>query len=49
MFSVSIIGLSAFDQEDIKKKGLEAGMKDYVSKPITFSKMKELVSKYVLN
>lgn len=49
MFSVSIIGLSAFDQGDIKKKGLEAGMKDYVSKPITFSKMKELVSKYVSN
>ena len=48
-FSVSIVGLSAFDQEEIKKRGIEAGMKDYVSKPITFVKMKELVLKYVLN
>ena len=47
-FSVSIVGLSAFDQEEIKRKGIEAGMKDYVSKPISFWKMKELVSKYVL-
>lgn len=48
-FSVSIVGLSAFDQEDIVRRGKEAGMIEYVTKPIKAEKMKELISKYVLN
>ena len=47
--SVSIVGLSAFDQENIAKRGKEAGMCEYITKPINASKMKEIISKYVLN
>lgn len=43
---VNIIGLSAFDQEDIVKKAKLAGMSDYFIKPIHFDKMNEIVSKY---
>ena len=44
---VSIIGLSAFDQEQIKDKAIRAGMKEYVTKPITFKKMNQNFSKYI--
>lgn len=47
--SVSIVGLSAFDQENIVKRGKEAGMCEYITKPINAAKMKEIILKYVLN
>ena len=44
---VSIIGLSAFDQKQIRDKAMSAGMKDYVTKPITFKKMNEIILNYI--
>lgn len=44
---VSIIGLSAFDQEQIKYKAISAGMKEYVTKPIHLRKMNEIIIKYM--
>lgn len=46
--SVSIVGLSAFDQDNIVDRGKEAGMCEYITKPINANKMKEIISKYVL-
>ena len=45
--SVSIIGISAFDQDMVKVKAMSAGMKEYVTKPITFKKMNEIINKYI--
>ena len=45
--TVSIVGLSAFDQENIKRRGIEAGMEDYITKPISFKKVNELIFKYI--
>lgn len=47
-FNVRIVGLSAFNQEDIKRKGLKAGMCEYIEKPINFKKMNDIINKYVL-
>ena len=44
---VSIIGLSAFDQEQVKNKAMSAGMKKYMTKPITFKKMNEIILNYI--
>lgn len=44
---ISIIGLSAFDQEIIKKRALDAGMNDYITKPITFKKLNDIIIKYI--
>ena len=46
-FTVYIIGLSAFHQEEIKNRGIEAGMNEYILKPINSNKMKELIGKYI--
>ena len=45
--SVNIVGLSAFDQEDIVKRSMEAGMVDFVTKPMKHTKLKEIISKYL--
>lgn len=47
-FSVDIVGLSAFHQEEIKQRGREAGMSEYILKPINSNKMKDLIIKYIL-
>lgn len=47
--SVNIVGLSAFDQEDIVKRSMEAGMKEFITKPINHNKLKEIISKYLSN
>ena len=47
--SANIVGLSAFDQEDIVKRSMEAGMKDFITKPINHNKLKEIITKYVSN
>lgn len=46
-YSVEIIGLSAFHQEEIKRRGIEAGMREYIVKPINSNQIKELINKYV--
>lgn len=46
-YSVDIVGLSAFHQDEIKKKGIEAGMNDYIVKPISSNKIDELVKAYI--
>ena len=46
---VNIVGLSAFDQDDIVKRSMKAGMVDYITKPIKHSKLKEIISKYISN
>lgn len=45
--SVNIIGISAFDQDAVKIKAMSAGMKEYLTKPITFKKMNEVINKYL--
>ena len=45
--TVNIVGLSAFDQEDIVKRSVEAGMVDFITKPIKHSKLKEIISEYL--
>ena len=47
--SVSIVGLSAFDQIDIVRRGKEAGMCEFITKPIQAPKIKELILKYVFS
>lgn len=47
-FNVKIVGLSAFNQIDIKNKGLKAGMCEYIEKPITLKKMNDIINKYVV-
>lgn len=46
-FKIIIVALSAFHQEDIRKQSLEAGMIDYIIKPINQIKIKELIKKYI--
>ncbi len=45
---INIIGLSAFHQEDIRKQSLDAGMANYIIKPINQAKIKELIAKYLV-
>ena len=47
-FNVKIVGLSAFNQVDIKNKGLKAGMSEYIEKPINLKKMNDIINKYVV-
>ena len=46
-YSVDIVGLSAFHQDEIKKQGIEAGMNDYIVKPISSIKIDELIKTYI--
>lgn len=45
--TVDIIGLSAFHQEDIERQGREAGMVDYIVKPINSHILDDLILKYI--
>lgn len=44
-----IIGLSAFHQENIIAESLNAGMIDYITKPVSLKKMAEIIEKYFDN
>lgn len=46
--SVNIVGLSAFDQKEIVNRSMEAGMVEFITKPMKHSKLKEIISKYLL-
>ena len=49
-FTVSIVGLSVLDEEEIKEKNLNAGrIQNFIKKPITVHQIKNVVSKYVFN
>lgn len=45
---MTIVGLSAFHQEDIRKQGMDAGMENYIIKPINQTKIKELIAKFII-
>lgn len=44
-----IIGLSAFHQENIILESLNAGMVDYITKPVSLKKLSEIIEKYLVN
>ena len=44
-----IIGLSAFHQENIIHESLNAGMVDYITKPVSLKKLSEIIEKYLVN
>ena len=43
----SIIACSAFDSGEIKEECFRAGIKDYVSKPLNYKKLKSVVQQYL--
>lgn len=45
--NVTIIVLSAYDSEDIKKISILSGANEYIAKPITIEKMKKLLKNII--
>lgn len=45
----TILGISAFPKSDMKEKALQAGMVEYIEKPFSANKIKEILNKYCPN
>jgi CheY-like chemotaxis protein len=41
-----IIALTAYVHPDVRKKCLEAGMIDYISKPVSLNELEAILAKY---
>ena len=48
-FNFNIVAISAFHQEEIKKKAIEAGMIAYYEKPLTYKEVEEIIRLYFKN